>query len=113
MGAGITELETTSTLGPIVADPETPFMDKYGPTCPGEGLTLVALPLTEKLSRFNAKKKKGKKNTILVLEETKGIHMLTIFIDGGIFLLTLHGAFLNLLKWRYISSFRHFHVVCI
>jgi hypothetical protein len=46
MGAGITELETTSTLGPIVADPETPFMDKYGPTCPGEGLTLVALPLT-------------------------------------------------------------------
>ena len=61
MGVGITELVTTSTLGPIVADPETPFMDIYGPTCPGEGLTLVALPLTEKLSRFNAKKKKGKK----------------------------------------------------
>ena len=70
-------------------------MDKYGSTCPGEGLTLA--PLTEKLSKFNAKKKKGiKKNTILVLEETKGVHTLTIFIDGGIFLLTLHGTFLNL-----------------
>ena len=95
MGAGITEL-VTSTLGPIVADLETPFVDKYGPTCPGEGLILVPLPLTEKLGRFDAKKKKGKKNTILVLEETKGVHTLTIFIDGGIFLLTLHGTFLNL-----------------
>lgn len=45
MGAAITELATTSTLGPIVV----------GPTRPVEELTLVMVPLTEKLSRFNAK----------------------------------------------------------
>jgi len=37
-------------------------MDKYGSTCPGEGLTLA--PLTEKLSKFNAKKKKGIKKIL-------------------------------------------------
>jgi len=74
MGAGITEL-VTSTLGPIVADLETPFVDKYGPTCPGEGLILVPLPLTEKLGRFNAKKKKGKKNYLGTRRNKRGSYV--------------------------------------
>ena len=44
-------------------------MDKYGSTCPGEGLTLA--PLTEKLSKFNAKKKKGIKKYYLGTRRNK------------------------------------------
>ena len=86
-GAAIAELVTTSTLGTIVADLETPFMEKHGPACPVEELKLVVLPLSEQLSRFNAKGAKGR-NTMLVTEETKGIHTLTIFLNRSVFLLT-------------------------
>ena len=76
-GAAIAELVTTSTL----------CLEKHGPACPVEELKLVVLPLSEQLSRFNAKGAKGR-NTMLVTEETKGIHTLTIFLNRSIFLLT-------------------------
>jgi hypothetical protein len=36
------------------------------------------------------------KNTMLVVEKTKGVHTLTIFLNRSIFLLTHQGAFLSL-----------------
>jgi hypothetical protein len=82
------------TLGPKVAELETPFSEKHGPTCPEEELPPTALPYAENSGRFSGRKTKV--NILCQYMQKEGGHTLSIFPNVGITLLACCVALLNL-----------------